>query len=155
MRIRQAFPGDIPALAGLAAASYRTGFAGIISERGLAERGAAYFVARFAGTWITMRVAEDHGVITGFSMVSEGPRGPEAPLHIHMLFVSPERVSQGIGRALLADAERMGAATLECFAKNDRARLFYDKSGWRATRLYTSEFAGELLDFVWYERAVA
>jgi putative acetyltransferase len=72
--------------------------------------------------------------------------------HLDMLFVDPQALGGGIGGRLLAEAQARGALTLECFARNARARRFYEKAGWREMLAYRREFAGVTEDFVWLAR---
>ncbi len=60
---------------------------------------------------------------------------------VQNIFVVPERRCEGIGSALLREAERRlreGGAeviTLEAMAKNDRAVAFYERHGYKPHRL--------------------
>jgi putative acetyltransferase len=153
--VRQALPGDVPALAGVAAASYAKAFRDLLSPRALAERRPEFFVARFRDLWPAIRVLEDGGAIIGFSMVSQPGDAPPGHLHLDMLFLAPGRGRRGGGALLLADAETQGARSLECFAGNRPARDFYERHGWRETAAYRREFAGETPDFVRYEKPPA
>lgn len=152
MTIRRALPGDVPALAGIAAASYATAFADILPPEALALRHPGFFVGRFSELWTTMSLLEEAGVIVGFSMVSRREDEPPGRLHLDMLFIAPGYQGRGAGALLLADAERQGARSLECFALNDAARRFYERAGWRVRRTYRREFAGATPDFVRYEK---
>ncbi|PKR89838.1 GNAT family N-acetyltransferase [Pleomorphomonas diazotrophica] len=82
-------------------------------------------------------VAELDGVIVGFATVLVGEDGGEAELED--LFVAPEHWRTGIGRKLVAEAERRaveaGARALHVVA-GARARPFYEALGYR--------FAGEV-----------
>jgi GNAT superfamily N-acetyltransferase len=72
--------------------------------------------------------------------------------HLDMLFVDPRFAGRGAGRRLLAECERRGVRTLECFAANHAARRFYEGAGWRLERAYARRFAGATHYFVAYER---
>lgn len=77
-----------------------------------------------------IHVAEDeHGRILGFISVWE------AENFIHHLFVSPDHMKRGIGKALLEDLakRRSGPFTLKCVLSNRGALAFYRKLGWRET----------------------
>lgn len=141
--VRAAGAADVPAMAAVAAASYRHAFAAILPPEVLEARSPAHFRERFAATWPRMRVAEDAGRIVAFSLVTDG--------HIDMLFADPRRLGRGAGRALLRAAEANGARSLECFAANAAARAFYAHCGWRLTREYEREFAGAVRRFVLFE----
>lgn len=83
-------------------------------------------------------VAEAAGKIIGF--VSAGPSRAESPKtgegEVYAMYVLPDCWARGIGRNLLAHAERdliahgYSEAILWCFAANDRARIFYELVGW-------------------------
>lgn len=142
--IRPATADDIPALADIAVAGYRMGFADIIGYDGLARFGRDFFAARFAQEWPAIAVAAEGITVLGFAEVRDGT--------LDMLFIAPSVARTGIGGALLAHAERRGAVRCECFRDNRGARNFYEKNGWRATRDYCREFAGSERDFVAYEK---
>ena len=144
MIIRQAKAEDIAALADIAVAGYRMGFADIIGYDGLARFGRDVFAARFAQEWPSVAVAEEGITILGFAEVRDGT--------LDMLFIAPSVARSGIGARLLADAETRGAKKLECFRDNDGARRFYEKNGWRTTQSYSREFAGIEHAFVAYEK---
>ncbi len=135
---------DVAAAAEVASASYRAAFAPILAGEELARRTPDSFVPRFAGSLARLRVAEDGGRIVGFSLVSG--------THLDMLFVDPAAQGSGAGRALLAAAVARGTCSLECFRANLPARRFYERAGWVLTRGYSRPFAGQLHDFVFYER---
>lgn len=147
MIIREAQPADISALAEVAARSYRSAFAAILEEEVLASRDAAFFEARFASSWQRMLVAEQGGLVTGFLLMTEG--------HVDMLFMDSTASGQGGGARLLERAEALGARSLECFRDNHGARRFYERHGWRLTRQYEREFAGQTRSFVFYEKSDA
>ena len=144
MRIRRVAPGDIPALARIAAASYRTAFAAILDRRALAGRDAGFFARRFRRMRRRMRLASVAGHPVGFSLTTRR--------HLDMLFVDPARQGRGAGRRLLAECERRGVRSLECFRDNHAARRFYEKAGWRQTHAYARQFIGRRHEFVRYER---
>ncbi len=144
MRIRRVAPDDIPALARIAAASYRVAFAAILDRRALAARDAGFFVRRFRRMRRRMRLASVAGHPVGFSLTTRR--------HLDMLFVDPARQGRGAGRRLLAECERRGIRSLECFRDNGAARRFYEKSGWRQMRAYDRVFIGRRHAFLRYER---
>lgn len=143
--IRPARKADVAALALIAAQSYRFGFAGIMSEEALAARGEAFFAARFAEQWPTVSLIErPNGEPVGFAQVRQGT--------LDMFFLAPRAAGSGAAPPLLAEAEGRGAVRLECFAANARARRFYERHGWTLASSYSRELAGEILDFVTYEK---
>lgn len=82
-------------------------------------------------------VAELDGAIVGFATMLPGKQADEAELED--LFVAPERRRTGVGRKLVAEAERRaveaGASALHVIV-GARARPFYEALGYR--------FAGEV-----------
>lgn len=144
MIVRPAVTEDVPALAELAARSYREAFSKILEPDVLASKDAAFFVERFASSWGRMLVAQQEEAIAGFLLMTKG--------HIDMLFMDPAASGQGGGARLLQEAEIRGAKSLECFRDNHAARRFYERHGWRVTRQYEREFAGRNRSFVFYEK---
>jgi putative acetyltransferase len=142
--IRDAGEGDVPALAELAADSYRAAFLPIIGEAGLALRRPAFFAGRFQDEWPHLRLAAGDGGILGFAEVRSGM--------LDMLFVRPGLTGRGIGPKLLRDAEARGAVRLECFVENRDARRFYAREGWRETTTHERDFAGGRYRFVTFEK---
>ncbi len=87
-------------------------------------------------------VAELEGKIVGFVTVLSGKGAIQAELED--LFVAPEVWRLGVGRKLLAEAEHraaaLGARTLHVVA-GERARPFYEASGYRVARTIATDFA--------------
>jgi ribosomal protein S18 acetylase RimI-like enzyme len=87
-----------------------------------------------------MQVAESAGQVVGF--VSAGvPRDePAEPLtgEVYAIYVTPDCWDRGVGRKLLAHAEKdltdLGytEAMLWVLTDNQRARAFYERAGWHA-----------------------
>jgi putative acetyltransferase len=145
VRVRSAHAADIPALADIAERSYRSAFEDILEAEVLAERDAAFFAGRFAGAWERMLVALSDEIPIGFLLMTDA--------HIDMLFMDPQASGQGGGALLLAHAEALGAASLECFRDNHAARRFYERHGWRLAREYERDFAGRERRFVLYVKS--
>ena len=99
----------------------------------------------------TLVAAGRSGSVKGFIhvMVTSRPNAPVL-LQIDMLAVEPDSRGQGIGTALLREAERYGrfrrctAASLFVDEGNDRAHLFYLRAGYRAIRYWPSLRCWEL-----------
>jgi GNAT superfamily N-acetyltransferase len=74
-------------------------------------------------------VDEEDGTVTGFA-------GLKGDVLTH-LYVDPEHQGRGIGAALLDHAKMQRPARLELwvFQKNDGARRFYERHGFRIVRL--------------------
>jgi GNAT superfamily N-acetyltransferase len=90
----------------------------------------------------TVRVAWGSERILGFSVtVSSGDR--DGPDELDGLFVEPDAMRGGVGRALIADvaahAERRGVPAVEVTA-NPRALDFYRKVGFRDGETVSTRF---------------
>lgn len=87
-------------------------------------------------------VAELEGEIVGFATVLSSAAA--LPAELEDLFVAPELWRKGVGGKLLAEAERRavarGARTLHVVA-GERARPFYEASGYRFAAEITTDFA--------------
>ncbi len=87
-------------------------------------------------------VAELEGEIVGFTTVLFGIGAMQAVLED--LFVAPEVWRTGVGRKLLTEAEgraiALGARTLRVVA-SERARPFYEASGYRFARTIATDFS--------------
>jgi putative acetyltransferase len=142
VRIRRARLADMDELASLHHAQFHLAFAGIIGAEALAPRTAEYFRRRFVRHVPRISVAWLPRQMAGFSLVRRG--------YLQMLFVRPGLQSRGVGRALLRNAERRGARTLDCFAVNLRARAFYRREGWRLIRRFRLSFAGDRHNAVFF-----
>ncbi len=73
--------------------------------------------------------------------------------HISNLFVDPQHQAQGIGTALMAEAERRAAGdlTLSVFTLNPDARRLYERLGFEVEGVKTMPFAGSSAE-VWIMR---
>jgi len=71
-------------------------------------------------------VAEQDGKLLGFVSIHR------AENFIHNLYVDPHLPPQGVGSALLHQAEQTfsGTGSLKCLVNNQAALRFYDKHGW-------------------------
>jgi ribosomal protein S18 acetylase RimI-like enzyme len=83
-------------------------------------------------------VADDDGASVGVVLAGPDPSDPTSG-HLARLYVSPHRWGQGVGRALyeVAVGHLRGAdfadATLWVLERNERARAWYERLGWRPT----------------------
>ena len=99
----------------------------------------------------TLVAAGRGGEIKGFIhvLITSRPNVP-ALLQIDMLAVEPDSRGQGIGSALLREAESYGrsrrcaAASLYVDEGNDRAHLFYQRAGYRTVQYWPSFRCWEL-----------
>jgi ribosomal protein S18 acetylase RimI-like enzyme len=144
--IRRAVPADAEALARLHIDAWRAAYRGLVPDRILdgfsLERRTAWWRTRLTEggdgpehTW----VAEDAGGIAGF--VTSGPaRDESAPPppgagEIQAIYMRPDVIGRGVGRALLERAvDDLRAAGFDplvvwVFEANDRARHVYEAAG--------------------------
>lgn len=106
-------------------------------------------------------LADAGGEVAGF--VSAGPShddgAPPSTGEVYAIYVDPACWHRGVGRNLLAHAERdlrghgYADATLWVLADNERARRFYEASGWQPDgTTKTDNFAGTELAEVRYRK---
>jgi NTE family protein len=123
--LRRATPADAPALAELFAASRREAMPWLPVLH-TPEETAAFLSGVVSGpgeTWL----ADDRGLPAGFIAFGGGEIGH--------LYVRPGRQGRGLGSALLALATSRGEPLeLWAFARNGRARAFYEAHGFRLVR---------------------
>ena len=78
------------------------------------------------GRWLSSRTSR-----------SDEPDAAADTAEVGWLYVSPDRISEGVGSGLLAQAISRAAdqgfveATLWVYADNERARRFYENAGWQ------------------------
>ncbi|MEV0275906.1 GNAT family N-acetyltransferase [Streptomyces sp. NPDC050610] len=143
VRVREMTAGDIDAVARIRVRGWRFAYAGLmpqgyldgLSVREDAERRREFF-ARADGA-MTNLVAEDAGAVVGWACFGASRDQGAAPGdgELYALYVRPELIGAGVGRALTA-AVLAGAAERE-FARlvlwvvkgNARARRFYERAG--------------------------
>lgn len=144
-RLRRAVPGDEPALALVAAASFLDAFAGILPGPDIVRHvHANSSVAKFAG-WIAdadgaVTLAEHpHGAApVGYTVLTAPdfplPTGP-ADIELRRIYTIPPATGTGLGARLMAqavdDARALGRTRLllGVLGTNDRARRFYERHG--------------------------
>ena len=140
--IRRATPADAEALIAVQVRSWKRAYADFLPEAavtleavaererrwrtGLAERGWNAFVYDLDG-----RVAAFAAVGASRDEDEAGPVGA-----LEAIYVDPPAQGAGVGRELMAAAERwltaggFAEATLWCFTANGLAREFYERRGW-------------------------
>ncbi|MHC4090082.1 MAG: GNAT family N-acetyltransferase [Planctomycetota bacterium] len=102
-------------------------------ERGETER---YVKAMLAN----ILVAEEDGPIRGVATLKDDM--------VDLIWVAIESRGHGIGRALLAEAEKallergIQVGRLECFEQNARAIAFYERMDWSRKDTYLDESTG-------------
>jgi GNAT superfamily N-acetyltransferase len=121
MLLRPALPSHHAALADLYLRSRRAAF----TWRDPEDFQLDDFARDTEGELIHLAESPD-GTILGFLSLWEPDR------FIHHLFIAPDQLRQGIGRALLADLHRhhAGPFRLKCLTANLPALAFYQKLGW-------------------------
>jgi GNAT superfamily N-acetyltransferase len=92
-------------------------------------------------------VAEEDGRVTGFAVTgpSEDADAQDKTGEVYAIYLDPEQVGTGLGRALfehaVEDLRERGftEATLWVLETNERARRFYEVAGWKPDGTETSE----------------
>jgi ribosomal protein S18 acetylase RimI-like enzyme len=144
--IRSAQAADAAAIARVHVRSWQEAYRGIMADSLLAGLSVAKWTQdwqeRLASTARITLVVEKAGVIQGW--VALGPAHPRENAgeggEIYGLYVAPESWSQSLGGKLLARAERMllelgyRQISLWVVDANQRARRFYEKSGYGQDR---------------------
>jgi GNAT superfamily N-acetyltransferase len=85
-------------------------------------------IAREAEVWLAIDAS---GIVGLLALAND---------RIDQLFVEPRRQGLGVGSALLDKAKELAPAGLTLFShqRNERARAFYERRGFRASRFGTS-----------------
>ncbi|HEX6231182.1 MAG TPA: GNAT family N-acetyltransferase [Actinomycetota bacterium] len=152
MRIREAQPTDAGAIARIHVRSWQAAYRGLLTddyldslsvdERLEMHRRALESPGEHR-TW----VAEEGGRILGFSVTgpSQDADADERTGELYAVYLDPDRFGQGIGKRLvdhsIGDLRERGfrTATLWVLETNEAGRRFYEREGWRADGLSTSE----------------
>ncbi|HEX4671135.1 MAG TPA: GNAT family N-acetyltransferase [Solirubrobacteraceae bacterium] len=123
--IRRARVADAAAIARVHVASSQFAYAEILPG----ERIAAMSVEEKRAEWQELLddggvvwVAEVEGSVVGFTSLERE--------HLTSLYVDPIAQGAGVGTALLAEAQRAGARTLDVLDDSGQARMFYEGRGW-------------------------
>jgi RimJ/RimL family protein N-acetyltransferase len=167
MQIRQAWPDDASAVAGVYVRSKQVAFAGLVPQHYLDAMDPSGEESRWkthiAETrWPTsgVLVAETAVGIVGFAGFSPSQETP-AVAEIGTLYAMPEVWGTGIGKQLmLATLTTLGQAdytqaTLWVLEDNERARRFYEAAGWRADGAAVEDTTGgAALNKLRYRRAL-
>ena len=137
MQVRDAQPSELDQLARVWHDAWRDAHAEILPPALVKIRTLENFRERLAGAFADVRVVGPVGRPLGLCWV----KGDE----LYQLFVAAEARGTGVAAALVADAERLLAASgvrvawLACAIGNQRAARFYEKCGWHLARTMTSE----------------
>jgi ribosomal protein S18 acetylase RimI-like enzyme len=139
--VRRMVESDIAAVARIRVDGWRAAYAGIVPGPYLdamdAGEGARVMRERFldAGRTVTDLVAVDaEGAVVGWACFGPG-EGGSGEGELYTLYVEPELIGNGVGRALIDVVHREGgfaAVGLWVLEGNVRARRFYEKAGYRA-----------------------
>lgn len=153
LRIREAVPADARAIAEIHVRSWQAAYRGQLTDdyldglsvddrleqhrRSLEEPPAEW------RTWIT----QDGARVVGFAVTgpSQDADATERTGEVYAIYLEPDRVGTGAGRALfehaVGDLRERGfeAVTLWVLETNDRARRFYEVAGWEHDGTVTSE----------------
>ena len=143
--VREAVPDDAPAIADIHVRGWKQAYQGIIPDEVLAPLSVAQRQRFWEGEIAepphghATFVAERDGAVIAFA--SAGPsRDPDAEGagELYAIYAAPEAWGAGSGRALdpevrahLKDRDHH-EATLWVLTQNDRARRFYERTGWFA-----------------------
>lgn len=167
MSVRPARVADVAAMARLHARSWRSTYTGLLPDPLIDHVVAAE--ARRTERWrqrladLTTDgaafVAEHEGRVVGLAFWGPSADDDASPAmaEVQAIYLDPDAIGLGIGRALfaatVADIMQRGypAATLWVLEANIRARQFYEAAGWRADgAAKTVERPGGTLDEVRY-----
>lgn len=147
LRVREMTLADCDRVAEIRTRGWRSAYRGLIPQSYLdglsveedAERRRTY-LSQGDGSVVNL-VAEDAGGELG-GWACHGPyRDDEvltADAELYAIYVHPDQVGQGVGRALLTEsvtrctAAGHGRLLLWVLKENDRARRFYERAGFRA-----------------------
>ena len=128
--VRDAVPADAPAIRAVALRAWPAAYDGLfepafidyVLEHSYAAEALGRDIEDEASIWL---VAEEEGRIVGYLHYSSG--------ELHRLYIEPELIGRGVGRALLAELNRRLPAGTEYVALvregNDGALRFYERQG--------------------------
>lgn len=141
-------PADVTPVAEIRVAGWRAAYAGLLPasflERMSAEENAERLRGRLdraAGSGADLVAVDGTGAVAGWACVGPAHRGGE----LYALYVRPDRIGTGVGRALLdaahahALAHGLDPLRLWVLAGNTRARRFYERAGYVADGAVRSE----------------
>ncbi len=167
--VRQAAPGDAPAMAALHVRAWRATYSGLIPDEFLAGLKVADREAMWQRSLTAPEVApaervilvvEEGGAVVGLAAAGHARGDDEFGLgELYAINVDPPAWGRGAGRALLAAATawldaRFGASVLWVVERNARARALYERAGWSvdgATKF--EEYGGAAVNNCRYRRA--
>jgi ribosomal protein S18 acetylase RimI-like enzyme len=153
VRIREATPQDAEAISGIHVRAWQAAYRGQLSDEyldGLRVEDRLEMHRAALGSpppEYRMWVADDAGRPVGFAVTgkSQDADAEERTAELYAIYLEPEHMGTGLGRALfehaLDDVRQRGfrAATLWVLETNERARRFYEIAGWKHDGTVTSE----------------
>lgn len=161
MRVREGTQTDIPAIARVRIASWRTTYVGIVAQEvldGLNQEDAERRIRQHLGAGSFYYVAEEEsGNIVGF--VTGGPQHDgdrEYTGEVYALYLLQSHQGRGLGKQLMTQAaERLAAAghtslLVWCIKTNAPACRFYEALGGSAVREQQFQIGPDLLTEVGY-----
>ena len=167
-RIRRAAPADAMALAEMHTRAWQVAYRGIVPDGFLDAMDVAARAARYTlgatgpadpRTWIAV---EGDRVLGGVTVSSSRDEDVPGLGEVRSLYVHPDAWGTGVGRALMAQGERLLAregfteAILWVLEANRRARRFYEIAGWRPDGARKAfEIAAREIPEVRYRKALA
>lgn len=141
--IRTATPDDAPAIAAIHVASWQHAYRGVLPDEYLdalvpeQRLGMWTYILGASHPGVHVGVAGQDGELVGFYSVGPSDEGdPDDVRMLSTIYLDPGCMGKGIGRALLADAERAmrddGATVgvLRVITANEGTRRFYERCGW-------------------------
>lgn len=142
VKVRDMAPADCAAVAAIRVGGWRHAYAGLVPQPYLDGMDAAADAARHRayladGSGSVNVVAEQHGEVIGWACFgpSRSPGARPGTCELYAIYVLPERISSGVGHALMAEvtgrARAAGFARMELWVlkENARARRFYERAG--------------------------
>ncbi len=118
------------------------------------ERSYEECLARLTHEEYTLRVARRDGAPCGFALLH--PRGVASAPYIASIAVDAQLRGQGVGLALLEDAERYFSGARHMFlcvsSFNWRARAFYERHGYKVTGLLENYVIAGADEVLMYKR---
>ncbi len=152
-RIREAGPKDARAIAEVHVRSWQAAYRGQLTDAYLDDLTVEDRLEMHRRTleearedWRTW-VSEEGGTVFGFAVTgpSEDADADERTGEVYAIYLEPDRVGTGLGRALfehaVGDLAQRGfrTVTLWVLETNERARRFYERVGWARDGAETSE----------------
>jgi GNAT superfamily N-acetyltransferase len=167
-KVRPAVPGDGDRLALIHVTSWQWAYRGLLPDEFLdglsvADR-AEWWRIRLEGLRPrqVVLVVEQGGGAQGFAFVGPVAGGEDDQGELYAIYLDPDAAGTGLGRQLIADAERQLAALgfsraeLWVLEANGRARRFYEAAGWQvaAGELRIEKIGGVDANEVCYRKAL-